>query len=88
MLTAIPTRYSARSISVATGGALGRLFRYRRMAGRQFRSMESAGMNGATAENVATPAGFAEQAREALAKNTGIGSGELTAVLQAKGWVK
>lgn len=37
---------------------------------------------------VAAPAGFAEQAREALAKSTGIGSGELTAVIQAKGWVK
>jgi uncharacterized protein YdaU (DUF1376 family) len=37
---------------------------------------------------VAAPQGLAEKAREALAKNTGIGSGELVATMQAKGWVK
>jgi hypothetical protein len=36
----------------------------------------------------ATPAGFAEKAREAVQKSTGIGSGELAAVMAAKGWVK
>jgi hypothetical protein len=41
----------------------------------------------AAANPVATPADFAEKAREAVQKNTGIGSGELVATMQAKGWV-
>lgn len=38
--------------------------------------------------SAATPAGLAEQAREAVAKSTGIGSGELVDVMQKRGWVK
>jgi uncharacterized protein YdaU (DUF1376 family) len=41
------------------------------------------------ANPVATPAGFAREAREAVAKTAGsLGSGELVATMQAKGWVK
>jgi uncharacterized protein YdaU (DUF1376 family) len=36
---------------------------------------------------VAAPQGLAEKAREAVQKSTGIGSGELVATMQAKGWV-
>ena len=39
-------------------------------------------------ESADLPAGFAEKAREAVQKTTGIGSGELVATMQAKGWVK
>jgi len=39
-------------------------------------------------ETADLPAGFAEKAREAVQKTTGIGSGELVATMQAKGWVK
>jgi uncharacterized protein YdaU (DUF1376 family) len=42
-----------------------------------------------TPEIADRPAGFAEQARQAVQQASGsLGSGELTAVLQAKGWVK
>jgi uncharacterized protein YdaU (DUF1376 family) len=41
------------------------------------------------ANPVATPQGFAMEAREAVAKTAGsLGSGELVATIQAKGWVK
>jgi hypothetical protein len=40
------------------------------------------------AANAATPAGLAKEAREAVQKSTGIGSGELVATFHAKGWVK
>jgi uncharacterized protein YdaU (DUF1376 family) len=40
------------------------------------------------ANPVATPAGFAKEARDAVQKSSGqIGSGELVATMQAKGWV-
>jgi hypothetical protein len=45
-------------------------------------------MTSATAANAATPAGLAKEAREALAKSTGIGSGELAEINRAKGWVR
>ena len=34
------------------------------------------------------PAGFAKEAREAVQKSSGIGSGELVSTFHAKGWVK
>ena len=40
-----------------------------------------------TPETADRPAGFAEKAREAVQKSTGIGSGELAATIAAKGWV-
>lgn len=41
------------------------------------------------ANPVATQQGFAKEAREAIAKTAGsLGSGELVATMQAKGWVK
>jgi len=50
---------------------------------------EAAVQQTAAAEGAATPAGFAKEAREAVQKSGNqIGSGELSAVLQAKGWVK
>lgn len=86
MLTAIPTRYSGvqfRSRLEARWAAFFDIAGWR----WQYEPIDLAGWI-PDFRLVATPAGFAEQAREALAKNTGIGSGELTAVLQAKGWVK
>jgi uncharacterized protein YdaU (DUF1376 family) len=41
-----------------------------------------------TTEIAESPAGFAEKAREAVQKNTSIASGELTASIRAKRWVK
>jgi hypothetical protein len=49
---------------------------------------EGAVRDNAAAENADRPAGFAEKAREAVQKSSGsIGSGELVATMQAKGWV-
>jgi uncharacterized protein YdaU (DUF1376 family) len=41
-----------------------------------------------TPEPADGPAGFAEKAREAVQKSSGIGSGLLVATMQAKGWVR
>jgi uncharacterized protein YdaU (DUF1376 family) len=41
-----------------------------------------------TPETADRPASLAEKAREAVKKNTGIGSGELAASLRSQGWVK
>jgi hypothetical protein len=49
---------------------------------------EDAVQQTAAANPAATPAGFAKEAREAVQKTAGsIGSGELVATMQAKGWV-
>jgi uncharacterized protein YdaU (DUF1376 family) len=44
--------------------------------------------NKSTAEIAEPPAGFAEKAREAVQKSSGIASGALVSTMQAKGWVK
>jgi len=49
---------------------------------------EGAVQQTAAANPVATPAGLAKEAREAVQKSSGsIGSGELVATMQAKGWL-